>query len=88
MMETTWTISIIEAGLVAIENGGFTRIASNAQNQERQLEYGGFSRAEILEVFLQLSASRKAVITIAPIPINIRPTNTAQAAMFSQIPIH
>jgi hypothetical protein len=84
-MNNLWTISIIETGLVVIENGCFTCIADSAQNLERQLECNGFSRAEILEVFLQLSAWRAAKVNVAPNPINIRQISDAKVASFSHL---
>jgi hypothetical protein len=86
-MNTMWTISIIETGLVTIENGGFTCVAYSSENLERQLECHGFSRAEILEVFLQLSASRKAVINVEPVSINIRQMTEAKAGLFPPLPV-
>jgi hypothetical protein len=78
-MNSLWTISIIETGLVTLENGDFTSVADSAQNLERQLECYGFSRGEILEVFLQLSAWRTATINVVPNSIHLRQISDANA---------
>ena len=85
-MNNLWTISLIEAGFVAIESSGFTCLADSSQNLERQLACNGFTSEEILEVFLQLSARGTATISVAPVPIHIRPQMNAKITAFSQLP--
>lgn len=77
MNTVAWEIFKNGEGLFDIRNsnGISLQAARDLSNLNQQLEANGFSEAECLEVHRQLSETRRATISVQPLPHIIRHVN-------------